>query len=100
MEIFHSIAWNGKKRKNYISFPNAVCHIGSLFVSDIVDEMERVPHEGPTGPGDPGGPYPGGSTGVHIAEGGSAGGNIGNMEAQGNVPPRETITGNECHVCG
>ena len=72
--------------------------------------MERVPHEGPTGPGDPGGPYPGGSTGVHIAEGGSAGVNIapggsagvniGNMESQGSVPPRETITGNECHVCG
>ena len=76
--------------------------------------MERVPHGGPTGPGDPGGPYPGGSTGVHIApEGstgvstgvhidpeGSTGVQIGNLESQGNVPPRETITGNECHVCG
>ena len=86
--------------------------------------MERVPHGGPTGPGDPGGPYPGGSTGAHIAPegstgvstgvhiapggsagvniapGGSAGVNIGNMESQGSVPPRETITGNECHVCG
>ena len=85
-----------------------------MFVSDIADDMERVPHGGPTGPGDPGGPYQGGSTGVHIvpegstgvstgahiAPGSSAGVNIGNMESQGNVPPRETITGNECHVCG
>ena len=82
--------------------------------------MERVPHGGPTGPGDPGGSYPGGSTevqsalegstgvhiapgsstGVHIAPGRSAGVNIGNIESQGNVPPRETISGNECHVCG
>ena len=91
-----------------------------MFVSDIADDMERVPHGGPTGPGDPVGPYPGVSTGVHIAPrvstgvhiapggsagvniapGGSPGANIVNMEAQGSFPPRETITGNECHVCG
>ena len=50
--------------------------------------MERVPQGGSIGPGAPGGSDM--NMNVNMVGGGS----------EGDGTPRETIVGNECHVCG